>query len=71
MDPSVPNFDESVFNINADWKYFYGDVVEEEPYIIPEPLVNPGYVGCFVDADHCGNVITRRLNSGILHLVQR
>ena len=28
MDPSMLNVDESVFNLNADWKGFYENVVE-------------------------------------------
>ena len=41
-------------------------MVEEDPNKIPEPLGRALYVGCFVDAEHCGNVITRRLYSGTL-----
>ena len=56
----MPNVEESVFNINANWKEFYGDVVEEDHHRMPEPLGTPVYVGQFVDAYHGGNVITRR-----------
>ena len=28
MDASVPDVDISIFNLNADWKEFYGEVVE-------------------------------------------
>ena len=44
-------------------------MVEEGLHQIPEPLGRPVYVGCFVDADHVVNVITRRLYSGILLFV--
>ena len=66
MDPSVPDVETYVFNLNADWKEFYGDDFEENPRRMPEPLVRPLYVGYFIDADHVGNVITRLLHSGIL-----
>ena len=36
---------------------------------MPELLGKPVYVGLFVDADHGGNIITRRLHSGILLFV--
>ena len=39
-DPKTPLIDESVFQHNADWKDFYGDVVEELPARMPEPLGN-------------------------------
>ena len=45
MDPNVPDVDKYVFNFNADWKEFYGGVVEEDPHQIPDPLVKPVYVG--------------------------
>ena len=34
IDPSPPNVDKYVFNLNADWKEFYRDVVEEDPHKI-------------------------------------
>ena len=71
MDPIIPNIDGSVFNNNTDLKYFYGDVVEKDPHQITEPLGRPVYFGCLIDADHVGNVITRRLHSGILFFVNR
>ena len=38
MDPNEPSVDESMFNLNADWMEFYGDVTEEDPPGMPEPL---------------------------------
>ena len=63
MDPSMTYVDGSVFNLNDDWREFYGDVVEKYPHQIPKPLGRPVYVGCFINVDHGVNVITRRLNS--------
>ena len=69
MDPSVPNVDEYIFNLNYDWKEFYGGIVEEDPHQMPEPLGKTVFFGCFVDAYNGGNVITRRLHSGRLLFV--
>jgi hypothetical protein len=33
---------------------------------MPEPLGRPVTISCFVDANHAGNVVTRRLHSGVL-----
>ena len=70
MDPSVPNFDESIFNLNAYWKELYGVAVEEEPHRMPEPLGRRVYDGCFVDSNHGGNVITRHSYSVLLLFVK-
>ena len=53
-----------------DWKEFYGDVVEEVAPFIPEPLGNAVDIHCFVDADHAGNLLTRRSHTGIIIFVQ-
>ena len=37
FDPKTPEIDTKVFNTDADWTDFYGDVVEELPPGIPEP----------------------------------
>ena len=66
METSVPSVDESIFNLNTDWEDLYGDVVEEEPHLIPETLGRTVYVEYFVDTDHSGNFITRHPHSGIL-----
>jgi hypothetical protein len=58
--------DESVFNSGADWKEFYGDVKEEDPPNMPTPLGAPVSITCFVDSDHAGNKVTRRLHTGII-----
>ena len=41
MDPNEPGTDERMFNINADWLEFYGDIKEEDPPGMPEPLGKP------------------------------
>ena len=38
MDPHYPDVDEDTFNVAADWVQFYGDLFEEEPPMMPQPL---------------------------------
>jgi hypothetical protein len=66
MDPHYPYVDETSFNIQADWTEFYGDMKEAQPPGMPEPLGQPLDTTAFEDADHAGNVITRRSHTGIL-----
>jgi hypothetical protein len=40
------------------------------PNDLPEPLGMPVSITCFVDANHAGNVITRRSHTGILLFIQ-
>jgi hypothetical protein len=71
FDPKLPDdFDERVFNSNADWRDFYGDVAEELPPNMPEPKGKSVMISCFVAANHAGNVITRRSHTGIIVYVQ-
>jgi hypothetical protein len=44
----------------------YPDAVEEIPPNAPEPRGQEVQINVFVDADHAGNVVTRRSHSGIL-----
>jgi hypothetical protein len=69
-DSKCPDIDERIFNSNADWKEFYGDVEEELPPNMPEPRGHPVTMSAFVDANHAGNVITRRSHSGMFIFVQ-
>ena len=45
---------------------FYGDVVEEDPPQITEPMDEPVSTSNFVDSDHASNFVTRRSHTGIL-----
>jgi hypothetical protein len=68
FDPNTPDIDESSF-IQGDWGEFYGDIKEEDPPNMPEPLGNPVTMSCFVDADHAGNKVTRRSHTGVIILL--
>jgi hypothetical protein len=52
------------------WKDFYGEVAEELPADMPEQKGNAVEIACFVDADHAGNMVTRRSETGILIYIQ-
>lgn len=54
---------------DTSWKDFYGDVEEEMPPKMPRALGKSVRVTCFVDANHAGNVITRRSHTGIIIFV--
>ena len=66
FDPREPLVDMRAFNTNADWTDFYGGVFEEVPPRMPEPKGKHVSTSCFVDANHAGNVVTRRSLTGIL-----
>jgi hypothetical protein len=69
FDPTEPYHDPAYF-IDQDWTEFYGDVEEELPPKMPEPLGRPVTISTFVDANHAGNVVTRRSHTGILIYLQ-
>ena len=46
-------------------KELYPDSVVHSPHDMPDPLGEGVHISCFVDADHVGNKITRRLHTGI------
>jgi hypothetical protein len=65
FDPNEADFKSSDFP-DCDWTDFYGDVKEVLPPNMPEPLGKPVTMTAFVDADHAGNLATRRSQTGIL-----
>ena len=54
-----------------DWSDFYAEAKEELPPNMPEPHGKSVQINCFVDADHAGDVVTRRSHTGILIYVNR
>jgi hypothetical protein len=57
--------------MKCDWHDFYRGAKEPIPGDAPEPRGNVVSTHCFVDADHAGNLVTRRSQSGILLFVNR
>jgi hypothetical protein len=67
----MPLVDEDCFQHDVDWKPFYGKVYEEEPIDMPTPLGLPVELSCFfVDANHAGNIVTRRSHTGLIIFLQ-
>ena len=69
-DPMGLNVDLSVFNNNANWTEFYGDIEEELPPNIPEPHGMDVIIYLFLDAKHAGNVVIRRSRNGTIMFIQ-
>ena len=70
MDSSPVKWDEKRFQ-ERDWSDFYQDAREELPPNMPEPRGTPVQINCFVDADHAGDVVSRRSHTGIIIYVNR
>jgi len=70
FDPKTIDLDLNHIRLNEDWSEFYPDAREEIPRNRPRPLGNPVRINCFVDANHAGNVATRRSHTGVLIMVQ-
>ena len=56
---------------DSDWSDFYADAKEELPPNMPAPRGKPVQINCFVDADHAGDMVSRRSHTGILIYVNR
>jgi hypothetical protein len=69
FDSRRPQYDDSRF-IAADWKDLYGDVTEDVPMNKPEARGNTVKVSLFSDADHAGNLLTRRSHTGLMIFLQ-
>jgi len=70
LDPTLPFVDEQSF-IEGDWTEFYVRAKEAIPANAPEPRGKAITISCFVDADHAGNLVTRRSHTGILIFCNR
>jgi hypothetical protein len=68
FDDRRPLIDEESF-LPVDWGDFYGNQKEEMPPRMPKARGKSVRISCFVDADHAGNVVTRRSHTGILMFV--
>ena len=68
FDSAVHNIEEQLFTYSDSetWKEFYPDTEEKLPPNAPLPRGNSVKLAAYVDADHAGNLITRRSHSGII-----
>ena len=65
FDDGYLNWKDSNF-ADHDWTDFYHDAIEDIPSNAPAPRGMPVQINVFVDADHAGNKVTRRSQTGIL-----
>jgi hypothetical protein len=68
FDERLPCVKENAF-LQVDWGDFYGTKKEEMPPKMPTARGNSVRISCFVDADHAGNLVTRRSHTGTLVFV--
>ncbi len=54
-----------------DWSDFYRGAKEAIPPNAPPPHGNAVQINCFVDADHAGNRVTRRSQTGLLIFINK
>ena len=67
FDDTEPDFDDHRFK-ECDWSEYYPDAVEAIPRDVPKPQGKAVMCSCFVDADHAGCKVTRRLHTSVLIL---
>jgi hypothetical protein len=66
FDYKMPRLDNTAFH-KSDWsESIYGDLEEEIPSNAPKPLGNPVLMTCFVDANHTGDKVTCRSQTGFI-----
>jgi hypothetical protein len=58
-------YDQSRFG-EAEWRDIYGNITEDIPMNRPEARGTPVKVSLFSDADHAGNLLTRRSHTGLM-----
>ena len=68
FDPTYPKIDLNVFH-EVDWRPFYGNVVEAIPPNAPKPRGKSVVLRCYVDADHAGDLVTRRSRTGFIQFI--
>lgn len=57
--------------VEAEWKNFYPEAKEEVPVNAPEPKGKPMQILAFIDADHAGDMLTRKSRTGVLLFLNR
>ena len=70
FDPAYPNINEKWFK-RYDWQDFYRDAKEAIPTNMPEARGREAIISRFVDANHAGNVVNRRSQTGILICIDK
>ena len=71
FDESMPDFEDTSEFANADWLEMYPDAKEVIPLDMPQARGKPVVMSCFEDADHAGDLVTRRSHTGLIVFVNR
>ena len=68
FDARIPDTDEKLFMCASPeyWEEFYPEAAEAIPVSYPKPRGKAVKMAAYVDADHAGNLATRRSHSGLL-----
>ena len=69
FDPTYPDIDFDTFNDGAEWKTLYGDVIKAIPPNAPDPKGKSVNLRMWVDSEHAGDKMTRRLRTGYFILL--
>ena len=64
FDPTYPDIDFDTFNNGAEWKKIYCDVTKAIPPNAPYPRGKSVDLRMWVDSDHAGDKVTRKLRTG-------
>ena len=70
-DPTEPEIDEALFERQDCTQSIYGDVKEELPPNMPQPLGRGFRMRTYVDSDHAGESLTRRSRTGFITFLNR
>jgi hypothetical protein len=71
FDDAYPDINEKAFPPHCDWSDFYPDATEPLPPRMPEPRGYSVEITCFVDANHAGNLLTRRSQTGFFIFINK
>jgi hypothetical protein len=71
FDDSVVDWSNKFPHKKVDWTDFYQDAKEPITANTPEARGREAQLNCFVDADHAGNKVTRRSQTGALIFMNR
>ena len=72
FDSKIPEIGKKLFHpsYKSVWEEFYQDAEEAIHGNAPTPRGKMVYVGCYVDADNAGNLLTRKYHTGIIIFVK-
>ena len=71
FDETMPDFEDTSNFVIGDWSEVYPGAKETIPLDQPQARGNPVVMSCFEDADHAGDVVNRRSQTGLIVFVNR